>query len=89
MLRDVATENLFFYYREDEGRLGLEGALRRISFEHELDLGDRFIASILDRPAQIAFWKSRDGRLGRWLMIIRREGLIPILEALSQSGTGR
>lgn len=85
VLRDLATENLFFYYREDEGRLGLEGALRRISFEHELDLSDRFIASILDRPAQIAFWKSRDGRLGRWLMIIRREGLIPILEALAKA----
>lgn len=85
VLRDVATENLFFYYQEDEGRLGLEGALRRISFEHELNLSDRFIASILDRPAQIAFWKSRDGRLGRWLMVIRREGLIPILETLAKT----
>ncbi len=85
VLRDVATENLFFYYQEDEGRLGLEGALRRISFEHALDLSDRFIASILDRPAQIAFWKSSDGRLGRWLMIIRRDGLIPILETLAKA----
>lgn len=85
LLRDLATEDLFFYYREDEGRLGLEGALRRIGFEHELSLGDRVVALILDRPAQVAFWKSRDGRLGRWLLIVRREGLLPILEALSKA----
>jgi uncharacterized protein YfaA (DUF2138 family) len=85
VLRDLATEDLFFYYREDEGRLGLEGALRRIGFEHELSLSDRFVAMILDRPAQVAFWKSRDGRLERWLMIVRRQGLLPVLEALSKA----
>lgn len=85
VVRDLATEDLFFYYQEDEGRLGLEGALRRISFEHELGFSDRFIATILDRPAQIAFWKSPNGKLGRWLMIVRREGLIPVLENLAKA----
>ena len=85
VLGDLATEDMFFYYREDEGRLGLEGALRRIAFEHQLELGDRVISSILDRPARIAFWKSRDGRLGRWLMIVNREGLAPVLESLAKA----
>lgn len=85
VLRDLDMEELFFYYRDDEGRLGLEGALRRISFEHELNLGDRFVAMLLDRPARIAFWKSRDGRLGRWLMVVRREGLVPVLENLAKA----
>lgn len=84
ILRHLVTEDLFFYYRENEGRLSLEGALRRIGFEHDLDLSDRFLATILDRPVQIAFWKSRDGRLGRWLIVVRREGLVPILEALAK-----
>ncbi|MGR8936023.1 MAG: DUF2138 family protein [Gammaproteobacteria bacterium] len=88
ILRDAASEELFFYYREDEGRLGLEGALRRMSFEHELGLSDRFIAVILDRPAQIAFWKSPNGRLGRWLMLVRREGLVPVLENLAKAALG-
>jgi uncharacterized protein YfaA (DUF2138 family) len=85
VLRDLATEDLFFYYREDEGRLGLEGALRRIGFEHELQLDDRVIAAILDRPARVAFWKSRDGKLGRWLLVARRDGLVPVLEALGKA----
>jgi len=84
ILRHLVTEDLFFYYRENEGQLSLEGALRRIGFEHELDLSDRFLAAILDRPVQIAFWKSRDGRLGRWLIVVRREGLVPVLEALAK-----
>jgi uncharacterized protein YfaA (DUF2138 family) len=85
VLRDLATEDLFFYYREDEGRLGLEGSLRRIGFEHQLELSDRLIASILDRPAQIAFWKAHDGRLGRWLMVVGRDGLVQALEALAKA----
>ncbi|MGJ0430801.1 DUF2138 family protein [Methylobacter sp.] len=85
VLQHLALEDLFFYYRENEERLSLEGTLRRISFEHELNLSDRFLAAILDRPAQIAFWKSRDGRLGRWLTVVRREGLVPVLEALAKT----
>lgn len=85
VLRDLATEELFFYYREDEGRLGLEGSLRRIGFEHQLELGDRLIAGILDRPAQIAFWKSHDGKLGLWLMAVGRDGLLPAFEALAKA----
>ncbi|WAK03567.1 DUF2138 family protein [Methylobacter sp. YRD-M1] len=85
VLQHLALEDLFFYYRENEGRLSLEGTLRRISFEHELYLSDRFLATIFDRPARIAFWKSRDGRLGRWLTVVRREGLVPVLEALAKT----
>lgn len=85
VLQHLALEDLFFYYQENEERLSLEGTLRRIGFEHELNLGDRFLAAILDRPAQIAFWKSRDGRLGRWLTVVRREGLVPVLEALAKT----
>ncbi|WP_442499130.1 DUF2138 family protein [Methylobacter sp. sgz302048] len=85
VLQHLALEDLFFYYRENEEQLSLEGTLRRISFEHKLNLSDRFLAAILDRPAQIAFWKSRDGRLGRWLTVVRREGLVPVLEALAKT----
>ena len=38
LLRDTLTEDLVFYYENNADRLGLTGSLRRIIYEHDLQL---------------------------------------------------
>jgi len=80
MFRDVLTEDFVTYYEQTEGRLSLGGTLRRLAYEHDLDLGDRVIRAVIDQPAEIALWKAGDGRLGHSLVVVSRTGLTRILE---------
>ena len=43
--RDLFQEDLAFYYEMSPGRLGLNGTLRRIAYEHNLTWTDRLVAS--------------------------------------------
>src|SRR5512147_829100 len=36
LARDLLSEDFVFYYEDDPDRLGLEGSLRRIAYEHDL-----------------------------------------------------
>ena len=38
LLRDTLTEDLVFYYEANPDRLGITGSLRRIIYEHDLQL---------------------------------------------------
>ncbi|MGZ8159840.1 MAG: DUF2138 family protein, partial [Methylobacter sp.] len=63
LLHDTLTEDFVFYYQANADRLGLAGSLRRIAYEHKLTLQDSLIADLLSRPAQLALWRSADGKL--------------------------
>jgi uncharacterized protein YfaA (DUF2138 family) len=80
MFRDVLTEDFVAYYEQTEGRLSLGGTLRRLAYEHDLDLGDWVIRTVIDQPAEIALWKAGDGRLGHSLVVATRTGLTRLLE---------
>ncbi len=80
IFRDVLTRDFVAYYEETEGRLSLAGTLRRLAYEHDLDLGDWVIRAVVDQPAEIALWKSEDGRLGHSVVIVARSGLTRVLE---------
>lgn len=80
MFRDLLTEDFVTYYEQTEGRLSLMGTLRRLAYEHQLDLGDWVIRAVIDQPADIALWKRRDGRLGHALVVVQRAGLTRVLE---------
>jgi len=80
LFQEVLTKDFFFYYEESEERLSLSGTLRRIAFEHDLNLGDEILAYVFNSPARIALWKSRDGKLGHYLLVLDRRGLIGALE---------
>ncbi|HEV8585118.1 MAG TPA: DUF2138 family protein [Methylomirabilota bacterium] len=80
MFRDVLTEDFVGYYEQSEGRLSLGGTLRRLAYEHDLDLGDWVIRTVIDQPAEIALWQADDGRLGHSLVIVQRTGLTRMLE---------
>src|SRR2546428_3717647 len=80
MFRDVLTEDFVAYYEQTEGRLSLGGTLRRLAYEHDLDLGDWIVRTVIDQPAEIALWKAGDGRLGHSLVVVSRTGLTRVLE---------
>jgi uncharacterized protein YfaA (DUF2138 family) len=80
LLRDVLTEDFLFYYEQNEGRLSLAGTLRRIAYEHDLDLGDWVIRAVIDEPAEVLFWKGPNGRLQHYLIAMSRNYLTKLLE---------
>lgn len=84
LLRDTLTEDLVFYYETNADRLGLTGSLRRIIYEHDLQLRDNLLDELLDQPAEVALWRDAGGRLKHFLVIIERGGLAKALEPLAK-----
>ncbi|MDR0702170.1 MAG: DUF2138 domain-containing protein [Azoarcus sp.] len=75
LARDVLTEDFVTYYEENEGRLALSGTVRRIAYEHKLDLPGKLIESTLDEPAEVALWRGADGRLRDFVIVMSRNAL--------------
>ena len=71
LLHDTLTEDFVFYYEANADRLGLVGSLRRIAYEHKFTLQDSLIADLLTQPAQLALWRSMDGKLTYSLLRIK------------------
>ncbi|MET1079229.1 MAG: DUF2138 domain-containing protein [Pseudomonas sp.] len=84
LLRDSLTEDLVFYYEANPDRLGLAGSLRRIIYEHDLQLQDSLLDELLDQPAQVALWRGEDGKLKHFLLLLDRGGLARLLEPLAR-----
>jgi uncharacterized protein YfaA (DUF2138 family) len=82
LLHDVLTQDFVDYYESPNTRLSAEGALRRLAFEHQLDWRDELIHRVFDEPAHVLLWRSPDGRLGYWIMSMRRNGLAKLLQGL-------
>lgn len=83
LLKDVLSEDFVDYYEHNPSRLSLAGALRRLAYEKDIDLGDELIASALDRPADVALWRGRDGALRYWLLAVERGGFGRVLQSLA------
>jgi len=75
LAKDLLSEEFVFYYAEHPDRLGLQGTLRRIAYEHDLKLQDQILAWLFDQPAEIALWRDGKGRLRYWLMAMARKEL--------------
>lgn len=84
VLRDTLSEDIVFYYEHNPDRLGLAGSLRRIIYEHELQLKDELINEILDEPASVALWRAGNGKLAYAMLLIKRNGLSMFLEMLAK-----
>lgn len=80
LLQAALTEDFVFYYQQNSRLLGIEGTLRRIAYEHDLSLRDDAIALLLDRPADIALWRGRDGRLSHWMIDTDGHAWLPLLK---------
>lgn len=84
LLRDTLTEDFVFYYEQHADRLGLNGSLRRIIYEHDLQLQDSLLEELLDQPAEVALWRGVDGKLTSFLLLVERGGLARLLEPLAR-----
>ncbi|MBB6324116.1 DUF2138 family protein [Paraburkholderia tropica] len=97
LLHSLLTRDFVDYYESNSTRLSAEGAVRRLAFEHDLDWRDELIKRVFDEPSRVLLWRSPDGRLGYWVMTMRRNGLAKLMQAmanvaasdtqLSQAGT--
>lgn len=86
-LHDVLSEDFVFYYQNNADRLGIEGSLRRIVYEHDLTLQDKLLTSLLDQPAETALWHDKKGRLSHYMVLIQRSGLSRLLEPVLFAAT--
>src|SRR5512140_3690284 len=77
---DVLTEDLVFYYEQHEDRLGLNGAIKRIAYEHHLDWSDRILAGAFNEPAEVALWRDGKGALRHYAIVMRRGMLGKVLQ---------
>lgn len=84
LLKGLVDEQLVFHYQEDEESLSLEGSLRRIAYEHELRLQDRFLANLMKAPAELAFWQSAKGRPEFFVASIERSALSTLTQVLGK-----
>ncbi|MFC7421057.1 DUF2138 domain-containing protein [Iodobacter arcticus] len=85
LFKKVLTEDAVDYYEHHPDKLGLEGSLRRIAFEHELNLQDHFMNALLSEPAEMAMWKSDDGRPGHWVLRITKNNFASLLQWVAKA----
>lgn len=78
--RDVLTEDLAFYYEQNEDRLGLFGAIKRIAYEHHLDWSDRLLINILNEPAEVGLWRDGKGALRHYAIVMHRNTWARVLQ---------
>ena len=78
--RDVLTEDLAFYYEQHEDKLGVNGAIKRIAYEHNLELSDQILISVFNEPAEMALWRDGKGALRHYALVMRRNMLAKVLE---------
>ncbi len=79
LLHAVLTEDFLFPYADSEDWLGLQGSLRRIVFEHHLQLADHILDQLLRQPATVFLWCDRWGALRHYVITIEH----PVLAHLA------
>jgi uncharacterized protein YfaA (DUF2138 family) len=84
LLHDLLTEDFLFYYENSEGRLGLSGTIRRIAYEHDVNLTDELIKLVMDEPADVALWRGSNGTLKYYAIAMTRNKLAKLLEPLAK-----
>src|SRR5882762_473833 len=87
LAQDLFGEDLVFYYETHPDRLGLNGSLRRIAYEHDVSWTDRIVASMFDEPAEVMLWRGPKGTLDYWAIAATRSSLATILQQAAAIAT--
>ncbi len=82
LLRELLTEDLVFYYEDQEDRLNLRGTLKRLAFERETTLTDKLLDVALDEPAELAMWLDGKNAPRHWALAMTRGTLAKALQGL-------
>jgi uncharacterized protein YfaA (DUF2138 family) len=83
VVRNVLTEDFAFYYEDQEDRLSLRGAIKRIAYERETTWTDQLLATALDEPAEMAWWPDAKGAPRYWAMAMTRGAVATALQGMA------
>ena len=83
LLKTLLTEDFVYFYAEDEDWLSLQGAMRRISFEHALNWSDTLLKNIAEAPADIYMWHDDSHALRYWALSLERDQLSAVAQKLA------
>ncbi|HPX88488.1 MAG TPA: DUF2138 family protein [Methylophilaceae bacterium] len=84
LLKALLTEDFVYFYAQDEDWLSLQGAMRRISFEHELNWSDTLLKNIADAPADLYMWHDDSHALRYWALSMERDSLTTVAQSLAK-----
>ncbi len=84
ILKSVLTEDFLYFYQQDADWLSLQGAIRRLSFEHDLNWSDNLLKNIASAPADVYLWRDGTHALRYWALSIERDPLISVAQQLAQ-----
>ena len=84
LLKALLTEDFVYFYAQDEDWLSLQGAMRRISFEHELNWSDTLLKNIADAPADLYMWHDDSHALRYWALSMERDSLATVAQSLAK-----
>lgn len=80
--RNVLTEDFVDYYEHNENREALLGTLKRITYEHRLDLSEQLLEKAFGEPAEIALWRDEGGRLKNFALAMKQNALARLIRLL-------
>ncbi len=83
LAQDLLGEDFVFYYESNPDRLGLNGTIRRIAYEHELTWTDRLVSMVFDEPADVVLWRGDKGALDHWAIAMTRNSLATLLQEVA------
>lgn len=83
LLKSLLTEDLLYFYAQDEDWLSLQGAMRRISFEHDLNWSDALLKKVAEAPADVYMWHDDSHALRYWALSVERNQFAVIAQKLA------
>lgn len=83
LLKSILTEDFVYFYEQDEDWLSLQGAMRRISFDHDLNWSDKLLKNIADAPVDLYMWHDDSHAPSYWALSMERDQLTVIAQELA------
>ena len=84
ILKSVLTEDFLYFYQQDVDWLSLQGAIRRLSFEHDMNWSDHLFQNMASAPADVYLWRDGTHALKYWALSIERDPLVSVAQQLAQ-----
>ena len=84
ILKSVLTEDFLYFYQQDVDWLSLQGAIRRLSFEHDMNWSDHLFQNMASAPTDVYLWRDGTHALKYWALSIERDPLVSVAQQLAQ-----
>jgi len=86
LLKGILTDDVVHYYQDHPTRLSLLGTLKRLAYDHQLTWSDRLVATVIDAPAELSFWRDAKGRPEHFMLVLRQNVAAQALQQLAKVG---